>query len=101
MSWFHAVPSQKSIWQLIVSSDRGRGISVHRSDCRKAFEFDQLRKVDVGWNVESADSGQERIVSIRVISLQDMPGLLKSMSEAFSTKEINIHNAQGANDQRS
>ncbi len=72
---------------------RGRGISVHRSDCRKAFEFDQLRKVDVGWNAQSADSGQERIVSIRVIS-QDMPGLLKSMSEAFSAKEINIHNAQ-------
>jgi GTP pyrophosphokinase len=25
---------------------------------------------------------------------QDMPGLLKSMSEAFSTQGMNIHNAQ-------
>lgn len=72
---------------------RGRGITVHRSDCRKAFEFDQLRKVDVEWNTQTGDSGQERIVKIRVIS-QDMPGLLKSMSEAFSTQGINIHNAQ-------
>jgi len=72
---------------------RGRGITVHRSDCRKAFEFDQLRKVDVEWNAKSADSGQERMVRIRVIS-QDMPGLLKSMSEAFSTQGMNIHNAQ-------
>jgi guanosine-3',5'-bis(diphosphate) 3'-pyrophosphohydrolase len=72
---------------------RGRGITVHRSDCRKAFEFDQLRRVDVEWNVKEADSGHERMVKIRIIS-QDMPGMLKSMSEAFSTQGINIHNAQ-------
>lgn len=72
---------------------RGRGITVHRSDCRKAFEFDQARKVDVEWNSNSADEGHERIVRLRVIS-QDMPGLLKSMSEAFATQGINIHNAQ-------
>ena len=72
---------------------RGRGITVHRSDCRKAFEFDQLRRVDVDWTSNSADTGQERLVRIRVIS-QDMPGLLKSMSEAFSTQGMNIHNAQ-------
>ncbi len=72
---------------------RGRGITVHRTDCRKAFEFDQIRKVDVEWNTNSADTGHERIVRVRVIS-QDMPGLLKSMSEAFATQGINIHNAQ-------
>ncbi len=72
---------------------RGRGITVHRSDCRKAFEFDQMRKLDVEWTANSADSGHERIVRVRVLS-QDTPGLLKSMSEAFSTRGINIHNAQ-------
>lgn len=72
---------------------RGRGITVHRTDCRKAFEFDQMRKVDVEWNSQSAESTQERIVRLRVIS-QDMPGLLKSMSEAFATQGMNIHNAQ-------
>lgn len=72
---------------------RGRGITVHRTDCRKAFEFDQLRKVDVDWNSKSADLGHERNVRIRVISA-DTVGLLKSMSEAFATQGINIHNAQ-------
>lgn len=72
---------------------RGRGITVHRSDCRKAFEFDQIRKVDVEWNSNIDEGGQERMVRVRVIS-QDMPGLLKSMSEAFATQGMNIHNAQ-------
>jgi GTP pyrophosphokinase len=71
---------------------RGRGITVHRSDCRKAFEFDQDRRVEVGWTVQSAE-GQERTVSLRVIS-QDMPGLLKAMSDVFATQQINISNAQ-------
>lgn len=72
---------------------RGRGITVHRTDCRKAFEFDQLRKVDVEWTSNTAADGQERTVRIQVLS-QDMPGLLKSMSEAFAVQGININNAQ-------
>ena len=72
---------------------RGRGITVHRSDCRKAFEFDQDRRVDVDWSSNNATMPAERTVKIQVIS-QDMPGLLKSMSEAFSAQEINIQNAQ-------
>ena len=72
---------------------RGRGITVHRSDCRKAFEFDQIRKVDVDWTSKTASDGQERMVRVQVIS-QDMPGLLKSMSEAFASQGINITNAQ-------
>ncbi|WP_413587283.1 RelA/SpoT family protein [Bdellovibrio sp. HCB274] len=72
---------------------RGRGITIHRSDCSKAFEFDQLRKVDVTWNVKVAGDGQERIVRLKIIS-QDNPGLLKSMSEAFAQQGINIQSAQ-------
>ncbi|HEX7675980.1 MAG TPA: bifunctional (p)ppGpp synthetase/guanosine-3',5'-bis(diphosphate) 3'-pyrophosphohydrolase [Bdellovibrio sp.] len=72
---------------------RGRGITIHRSDCRKAFEFDQLRKVDVNWNVKQAGEGQERIVRLKIIS-QDVPGLLKLMSEAFAQQGINIQSAQ-------
>lgn len=72
---------------------RGRGITIHRSDCRKAFEFDQLRKVDVNWNSKQASEGQERVVRLKVIS-QDVPGLLKLMSEAFAQQGINIQSAQ-------
>lgn len=72
---------------------RGRGITVHRADCPKAFELDQFRKVDVAWTTTQASDGQERMVRVRVIS-HDVPGLLKSMSEVFSVQGINIESAQ-------
>lgn len=72
---------------------RGRGIMIHRSDCRKAFEFDQARKVDVAWNAKQASVGQERVVRLKIIS-HDSQGLLKSMSEALAQQEINIQSAQ-------
>ena len=72
---------------------RGRGITVHRSDCRKAFEFDLERKVDVAWNVKQAVDGQERQVRVKVIA-HDIPGLLKSMSEVFAVQMINIQSVQ-------
>ncbi|MGE3757129.1 MAG: bifunctional (p)ppGpp synthetase/guanosine-3',5'-bis(diphosphate) 3'-pyrophosphohydrolase, partial [Pseudobdellovibrionaceae bacterium] len=71
---------------------RGRGITIHRADCQKAFEFDQLRKVDVEWN-KTAAVAEDRTVKVRVVS-QDMPGLLKAMSEAFAVHGANIQNAQ-------
>lgn len=72
---------------------RGRGITVHKVDCEKAFELDSDRRIDVNWSVQSAPEGNERTVRVRVISA-DVPGLLKNMSETFSTRGINIHNAQ-------
>lgn len=72
---------------------RGRGITIHRSDCDRAFEVDTDRRIDVEWTVASAPDGVERTVRLRIVS-QDIPGLLKNMSEAFSTRGINIHNAQ-------
>lgn len=72
---------------------RGRGITLHRSDCKKAFELDQLRKVDVQWTTKTADQGQERSVKLKVLS-QDITGLLKLMSEAFAVHGININSAQ-------
>lgn len=71
---------------------RGRGITIHRSDCKKVFEIDQIRKVDVAWNREGV-GGTSRVVRLQVIA-QDIPGLLKLMSEAFSVQGINIESAQ-------
>lgn len=72
---------------------RGRGVMIHRADCPRVFELDQERKVDVAWTAKQASDGQERLVRIRVLS-QDVPGLLKSMSEAFVMQGINIQSAQ-------
>ena len=72
---------------------RGRGITIHRADCEKAFEMDQARSVDVEWSHVSADASAERPVRLRVFS-QDKPGLLKSMSEVFESRGVNILNVQ-------
>lgn len=72
---------------------RGRGITIHKVDCERAFEVDQDRRIDVEWTVDSAPQGVERIVRVRVVS-QDIPGLLKSMSETFTTRGVNILSAQ-------
>lgn len=71
---------------------RGRGITVHRADCKKVFEIDQIRTVDVAWNKEGIGNSS-RVVRVQVIA-QDIPGLLKLMSEAFSVQGINIESAQ-------
>ncbi|MCB0364357.1 MAG: bifunctional (p)ppGpp synthetase/guanosine-3',5'-bis(diphosphate) 3'-pyrophosphohydrolase [Bdellovibrionales bacterium] len=71
---------------------RGRGITIHRADCAKAFEMDQARRIDVEWNSEKGQD-EGRLVRVRVVS-HDVPGLLKSMTEVFSVAGINIHNAQ-------
>ena len=72
---------------------RGKGIIVHRASCQRVFENDQIRRVDVSWNVKTAEAGQERQVKLEVIA-QDIQGLLKLMSESFATQGINIENAQ-------
>ncbi len=72
---------------------RGKGIIIHQADCRKVFEVDQMRRVDVTWNAKTASDGQERQVRLEVIG-QDVPGLLKLMSESFAVQGINIESAQ-------
>lgn len=70
----------------------GRGIVIHRSDCQKAFELDQDRRIDVAWS-GSSDKESSRMVRVRVLS-HDVSGLLKQMTEVFSINGVNIHNAQ-------
>lgn len=71
---------------------RGRGVVIHQAVCPKGFEQDQDRRIDVEWTKDK-ETAVERVVRVRVIS-QDIPGLLKLMSEAFSARGMNIQNAQ-------
>ncbi|MBX7231901.1 MAG: bifunctional (p)ppGpp synthetase/guanosine-3',5'-bis(diphosphate) 3'-pyrophosphohydrolase [Bdellovibrionales bacterium] len=71
----------------------GRGIIIHRADCSKAFEMDQGRRIDVEWNTNYPKTSSGRLVRIRVVG-EDVPGLLKDMSEVFTSHGVNIHNAQ-------
>ncbi len=83
----HPIPGDP----IISFISRGRGITVHRADCGRAFTLDQERRVEVKWN-KSSDVNQERTVRL-IVTSQDTQGLLKLMSEVFAVQGININNA--------
>ena len=70
---------------------RGRGITIHQADCARTFELDQLRKIDVAWTSKGELTG--RMVRLRITS-HDFSGLLKEITEVFSSNGVNILNAQ-------
>jgi GTP diphosphokinase / guanosine-3',5'-bis(diphosphate) 3'-diphosphatase len=67
---------------------RGRGLSIHRSDCpnSKLFQDNKERKIKVSWD--------ERYLKKYVIPLQiiaeDRPGLLHEIAEAFTVSGANV-----------
>jgi GTP pyrophosphokinase len=69
---------------------RGRGVTVHASDCTKIFHLDPERRVPVTW--ESAP-GEMRSVKVRVVS-EDRPGLLAAVSNKISAEGVNIDSGQ-------
>ncbi|MFH1017297.1 MAG: bifunctional (p)ppGpp synthetase/guanosine-3',5'-bis(diphosphate) 3'-pyrophosphohydrolase [Pseudomonadota bacterium] len=68
---------------------RGRGVTVHRTDCYKILEVDSARKIDVEWD----KTGKAvRSVRIKVVSL-NAPGILADISKAITQKGGNISHA--------
>ncbi|MDD2541855.1 MAG: bifunctional (p)ppGpp synthetase/guanosine-3',5'-bis(diphosphate) 3'-pyrophosphohydrolase [Desulfuromonadaceae bacterium] len=69
---------------------RGKGVTVHTSDCQFALESDPERRVDVAWNkVKSAVLP----VKIRVLC-HDAKGILATITLAITNCEANIVSAQ-------
>ncbi|MDQ3266352.1 MAG: bifunctional (p)ppGpp synthetase/guanosine-3',5'-bis(diphosphate) 3'-pyrophosphohydrolase [Myxococcota bacterium] len=68
---------------------RGRGVTVHTSNCEKALATDPERRVDVAWDVRG---DFKRPVTLRVLTV-DRPGLLADISNTFSKKGVNISQA--------
>jgi GTP diphosphokinase / guanosine-3',5'-bis(diphosphate) 3'-diphosphatase len=68
---------------------RGRGVSVHTSDCSRVLASDPARCLPVEWDTEA---GVARIAKIRVVCV-DRPGLLVKMTEAITDQKVNITEA--------
>ena len=75
---------------IIGAISRGRGVTIHQASCQKLFEVDDERRVNVAWtkDVEALTKTKIRVV------VQDNPGMLRQMSECFTTHGVNIDNAQ-------
>jgi len=69
---------------------RGRGVTIHTSDCQNALDDDPYRKVEVEW-----DSAKEYSYPVRIrIYSEDKKGLLGDISHSISSSEANIKNAR-------
>ncbi len=68
---------------------RGRGITIHTSNCSKVFEMDPERRVDVRWDTKAHVL---RSIRIRVYS-NNKQGLLASVTKAIAGLKVDIEGA--------
>lgn len=68
---------------------RGKGVTIHRSDCRFALESEPERRIAVRW---SEDASKQTDVTIKV-NCKDQKGILASMSIAITNAGANITSA--------
>src|SRR5215471_5803008 len=75
--------------QIIGFITRGRGITVHRRGCPKAFDTDPERRVEISWDAKAKIN---RPVQLRVTTA-NRPGILATVGQTFSGQGINISEA--------
>ena len=71
---------------------RGRGISIHRTDCVNMMnlpEIERARIIDAEWQAPE-DSAEEKYVAEIKIFANDRSGLLVDISKAMTERNINI-----------
>ncbi|MBN2705660.1 MAG: bifunctional (p)ppGpp synthetase/guanosine-3',5'-bis(diphosphate) 3'-pyrophosphohydrolase [Deltaproteobacteria bacterium] len=65
---------------------RGRGLTIHRRNCRHVHQGDSERYMEVDWNLERASYHS---VKIRIMC-EDIKGMLVALGTAISSQEANI-----------
>jgi GTP diphosphokinase / guanosine-3',5'-bis(diphosphate) 3'-diphosphatase len=68
---------------------RGRGVTIHRRGCPKAFDTDPERRVEINWDSKAKIN---RAVQLRVVTA-NRPGILATVGHTFSNMGINISEA--------
>ncbi|MGB9713025.1 MAG: RelA/SpoT family protein [Dissulfurimicrobium hydrothermale] len=69
---------------------RGRGITIHRTECPNARNIESERRVDVQWATETSTAYPAKII-VRSV---DKKGMLASISNAISAGDANIQDAR-------
>jgi len=73
--------------RLIGIITRGRGVTVHTDECKRALDSDPQRRIEVRWD---NDAQQAHAVTIRLYC-EDRPGLLANITTILSESGININ----------
>ena len=68
---------------------RGRGVTVHRRTCQKAFDTDPERRVEISWDAKAKIN---RPVQLKVMTA-NRPGILATVGQTFHQQGINISEA--------
>ncbi len=72
---------------------RGRGISIHRTDCVNVInmsELDKSRLMDAEWQrLDGSDDGEKYIADIKIYA-NNRTGLLVDVTKIFTEKKIDI-----------
>ncbi|MBM4373697.1 MAG: bifunctional (p)ppGpp synthetase/guanosine-3',5'-bis(diphosphate) 3'-pyrophosphohydrolase [Deltaproteobacteria bacterium] len=75
--------------EIIGFMTRGRGVTVHRKTCERAFETDPERRVAVSWDPKAKIN---RMVQLKVTTA-NRPGILATVGQTFHGAGINISEA--------
>jgi len=68
---------------------RGRGVTIHRRGCAKAFDTDPERRVEITWDSKARIN---RSVQLRIVTA-NAPGILAHVGQTFMAQGINISEA--------
>ena len=69
---------------------RGRGVTIHKTDCPRSIDMDPARKMDVAWNKDNAHNLPAEHKAFLSIVTQDRPGVLADVTSALSKWGANI-----------
>ncbi len=77
---------------------RGKGVSVHRSDCRNFREMaarSSERVIEVQWGAPAASTARAAVYPVDVsVEAADRQGLLRDISEVFTREKTNVIGVQ-------
>ncbi len=71
---------------------RGRGVSIHRTDCVNVIhmpEIDRVRLIDAEWQAEPGNGGERYLAEIKIFA-NNRNGLLADISKALTERNIDI-----------
>jgi GTP pyrophosphokinase len=85
----HPVPGDNIIGFI----SRGRGVIVHKSDCKNIIGVDENRFIDVGWKAAIKSNLGYFETKIKIIT-EDKKGILADIASTISENGANISKAQ-------
>lgn len=72
---------------------RGRGVSIHRTDCTNIInlpEDERVRLIDAEWQAPESDTGKERYTTEIQIYANNRIGMFVDISKVFTERQIDI-----------